>query len=136
MQSNEITDINMDENIGFMLKGLKFWLNENVNFQLFSAPKASLIFCKIFTCVLRSCEQPVLDTACVCYICHLDGWYVVIDIIVIFILIIMIIIRYASPHMSLIDRPPETNSLMECSRCMRLVHPSCETDYGLEGVIR
>ena len=38
--------------------------------------------------------------------------------------------------MSLIDRPPETNSLMECGRCMRLVHPSCETDYGVEGVIR
>ena len=38
--------------------------------------------------------------------------------------------------MSLIDRPPETNSLMECQRCMRTVHPSCETDYGVEGVIR
>ena len=45
-------------------------------------------------------------------------------------------VRYASTHMSLIDRPPETNSLMECGRCMRLVHPSCETDYGVEGVIR
>ena len=46
------------------------------------------------------------------------------------------LVRYASTHMSLIDRPPETNSLMECGRCMRLVHPSCETDYGVEGVIR
>ena len=26
-------------------------------------------------CVLRSCEQPVLDTATVCGICGLDGWY-------------------------------------------------------------
>ena len=41
-----------------------------------------------------------------------------------------------STHMSLIDRPPETNSLMECQRCLRTVHPSCETDYGVEGVIR
>ena len=46
------------------------------------------------------------------------------------------LVRYASTHMSLIDRPPETNSLMECGRCMRLVHPGCETDYGVEGVIR
>jgi len=68
-------------------------------------------------CVARSCEQPVLDTSCVCCICGLDGWY-------------------ASPHMSLIDRPPETNSLMECSRCLRVVHPSCETDYGVEAVWR
>jgi len=68
-------------------------------------------------CVLRSCHQPVLDPVTICAICHLDGWY-------------------ASTHMSLIDRPPETNSLMECSRCMRVVHPSCETDYGVEAVWR
>ena len=68
-------------------------------------------------CVARSCHQPVLDPQTVCALCHLDGWY-------------------ASPHMSLIDRPPETNSLMECSICLRVVHPACETDYGVEGVIR
>ena len=68
-------------------------------------------------CIMRSCHQPVLDPTTVCVLCHLDGWY-------------------ASPHMSLIDRPAETNSLMECSTCLRVVHPGCETDYGVEGVIR
>ena len=37
---------------------------------------------------------------------------------------------------STVSRPPETNSLMECSKCMRVVHPDCETDYGVEGIIR
>jgi len=37
--------------------------------------------------------------------------------------------------MTLVDRPLETNSLMECTVCCRVVHPSCETDYGVEGVV-
>ena len=37
--------------------------------------------------------------------------------------------------MSLIDRPIETNSLMECSSCQEITHPSCHTDYGVEGQI-
>ena len=37
--------------------------------------------------------------------------------------------------MSLIDRPIETNNLMECSACEEISHPSCHTDYGVEGQI-
>jgi len=67
-------------------------------------------------CVNRRCSQPVLDTSTTCSHCGLDGWY-------------------ASPSMSLVDRPIETNVLMECSVCMQVVHPTCETDYGVEGII-
>jgi len=67
-------------------------------------------------CVNKRCSQPVLDVATTCSYCGLDGWY-------------------ASPSMSLVDRPLETNALMECSVCLRVVHPTCETDYGVEGVI-
>jgi hypothetical protein len=37
--------------------------------------------------------------------------------------------------MSLVDRPIKTNVLMEYTACMRVVHPTCETDYGVEGII-
>ena len=37
--------------------------------------------------------------------------------------------------MTLIDRPLETNNLMECSTCEEITHPSCHTDYGVEGQI-
>lgn len=42
---------------------------------------------------------------------------------------------YTSPSMSLVDRPIKTNVLMEYTACMRVVHPTCETDYGVEGII-
>ena len=63
-----------------------------------------------------TCSQPVLPPTTTCAICRLDGWF-------------------ASPRVSLVERPVETNSLMECSVCGRVVHPTCETDYGVEGVI-
>lgn len=37
--------------------------------------------------------------------------------------------------MTLIDRPIETNNLMECSSCSEITHPTCHTDYGVEGQI-
>jgi len=69
-----------------------------------------------FSCENRKCEQPVLPLQSVCHFCGLDGWF-------------------AETNMSLIDRPIETNSLMECSSCQEITHPSCHTDYGVEGQI-
>ena len=67
-------------------------------------------------CVNKRCSQPCLDSSTTCSYCGLDEWY-------------------ASPSMSLVGRPIETNVLMECTACMRVVHPTCETDYGVEGII-
>lgn len=33
-------------------------------------------------------------------------------------------------------RPPGTCALMECFFCYEITHPTCVTDYGVEGVIR
>ena len=62
------------------------------------------------------CEQPVLALQNVCHLCGLDGWF-------------------AEPSITLIDRPIETNNLMECNTCLEITHPSCHTDYGVEGQI-
>lgn len=53
-------------------------------------------------CVLRQCTQLVLAPPTTCTICGLDGWY-------------------AETSMTLVDRPLETNSLMECTVCTYVV---------------
>jgi len=68
------------------------------------------------TCDKRKCEQSVLSLQNVCHFCGLDGWF-------------------AETNMMLIDRPIETNNLMECNTCQEITHPSCHTDYGVEGQI-
>jgi len=67
-------------------------------------------------CEKRKCGQLVLNLQATCHFCGLDGWF-------------------AETHMTLIDRPIETNNLMECSTCLEITHPSCHTDYGVEGQI-
>ena len=69
-----------------------------------------------FRCEKRKCGQLVLNLQATCHFCGLDGWF-------------------AETHMTLIDRPIETNNLMECSTCLEITHPSCHTDYGVEGQI-
>ena len=68
-------------------------------------------------CKLRKCLQPLLPLNVCCNICGLDGWY-------------------AEPNMRLVDRPPGTCALMECKFCLEVVHPTCVTDYGADGLIR
>jgi len=68
-------------------------------------------------CKLRKCVQPLLPLDTVCCICGLDGWY-------------------AEANMRLIDRPPGTCALMECKFCGEITHPTCVTDYGVDGYIR
>ena len=34
------------------------------------------------------------------------------------------------------SRPPGTCALMECSICFEVSHPTCATDYGVEGYIK
>ena len=34
------------------------------------------------------------------------------------------------------SRPPGTCALMECSICFEVTHPTCATDYGVEGFIK
>ena len=34
------------------------------------------------------------------------------------------------------SRPPGTCALMECKFCHEVVHPTCVTDYGVDGLIR
>eukprot|EP00088_Acartia_fossae_P039647 TRINITY_DN4126_c0_g1_i2.p1 TRINITY_DN4126_c0_g1~~TRINITY_DN4126_c0_g1_i2.p1 ORF type:complete len:935 (+),score=174.46 TRINITY_DN4126_c0_g1_i2:37-2841(+) len=67
-------------------------------------------------CERRRCENKVLHPSTTCVLCGLDGWY-------------------AETSMTLIDRPRETSNLMECSCCREVTHPTCHTDYGVEGQI-
>ena len=38
--------------------------------------------------------------------------------------------------MRLVDRPPGTCALMECAICFEATHPTCMTDYGVDGYIK
>jgi len=67
-------------------------------------------------CKVKICLQKLLPVNVLCEACGLDGWY-------------------AESSMTLVDRPLETNSLMECISCKEVSHPTCFTDYGIEGVI-
>jgi len=67
-------------------------------------------------CKAKICLQKLIPINIVCEICCLDGWY-------------------AETSITLVDRPPETNSLMECVTCKEVTHPTCFTDYGVEGII-
>jgi len=68
-------------------------------------------------CQLRKCLQPLLPLDVCCFICGLDGWY-------------------AEANVRLVDRPPGTCALMECKFCEEVTHPTCVTDYGVDGYIR
>jgi len=68
------------------------------------------------SCEKRKCEQPVLALQSICNFCGLDGWF-------------------AEPSMTLVDRPIETNNLLECYTCKQISHPACHTDYGVDGEV-
>jgi len=68
-------------------------------------------------CQMRQCLQPLLAPATVCAVCGLDGWY-------------------AEVHLRLVDRPPGSCSLMECCICYEVTHPTCLTDYGVDGYVK
>ena len=69
------------------------------------------------SCQMRQCLQPLLINSILCSICGLDGWY-------------------AESNMRLVDRPPGTCALMECSICYEVTHPTCMTDHGVDGYIK